>query len=726
MLSASLRAASMVAVFLLVFSTATANEPMAKAALARLAERMKSPAADAASLRQELVALRLTVPGTPTAVRAAELLARLPSPLDRLDKMKIAPLEKFDWQPKELVGVLGEHRGRHGASVSCVAFSPNGTLIGSGGGGLVRLWTPANMRLASLAGVGYGTNSLAFSKNSRILAAGGGYIVTVFDISKTNQLQGRFTIPASTGGVYSVAFHLGNKLLAVGCYENLAKLYDVSGKEFKAVTEAVGHKKAVTAVAFSPDGKTLATGSSDATVRLWNVSGSEIKERSILEEVGNGASCLAFNASGKTLAVGSPDGTIRFYSMPGGARPKPKIIHKGPGGVTSLAFSTSGANLAATHGEAWTTVWAITGTGLKLRTKMNGHAGVATAAVYSPNMRLLVSGGNDWMVRTWDIRGTKPIQRFEPWSHLSAVHSIAFAPDDKKIVSGSEDKVIRFWDLDRPDPKTKSYLKGDSVPIYQVAYSPNGKLFAAGGASTTVRQFDASTGKPRAAFKGNPGYVNRILYLPDGKQLLTASEKEVIVWDTDKGREIRRFVSHETKITCLACSPDGRQAVAGSGYPLLKDGKYVYKAGKLVYTDCVLRFSDVQTGSETRTLKKGFDVPFYSAAFTVDGKELIAGPYEPRLRRWRLWAKEVQELENWKDTGVYVAVVLCTPDGKGILTSSASGSVKLLDAVSGKKISEWALPETVSGLAISSDSRHVGLALSTGVVYVLRLREAAK
>ena len=45
--------------------------------------------------------------------RADDKSAAKPSPLDRLDPAQIPAAERFDWQPKELVAVLGSHRGRH-------------------------------------------------------------------------------------------------------------------------------------------------------------------------------------------------------------------------------------------------------------------------------------------------------------------------------------------------------------------------------------------------------------------------------------------------------------------------------------------------------------------------------------------------------------------------------------------------------------------------------------
>jgi hypothetical protein len=48
------------------------------------------------------------------------------SPLDELDPASIPADERFAWQPKELVAVLGEHRMRHWSFLRDVAISPDG------------------------------------------------------------------------------------------------------------------------------------------------------------------------------------------------------------------------------------------------------------------------------------------------------------------------------------------------------------------------------------------------------------------------------------------------------------------------------------------------------------------------------------------------------------------------------------------------------------------------
>jgi WD40 repeat protein len=714
---------------------AAADEPSplearAEAVLQKIEARMKdASSADAPKLRRELLNLRIGYPGTLAAIRAAVDLGKLSSALDRLDAKTIPDLEKFDWQPKELVGILGEHRGRHAGPVASVAVSSDNKYVVSGGGNYVRIWDAATMRLIDLGSLAV-VSSVAITKDKKFVVASSSYgSVAVWEFVDGKKLTYKFGIPAATSAVYQVACHPDSKRIAAACFDNVVRMYDISGAAPKDLGLVTGHEKQVYSVAFAADGKTLATGSEDLTARFWDVTGTDYKEKARLENHTAGVVSLAFTPSDRTLATGCTDGTIRFWALPAGSRVKAaKQTHQGPkGSVSAMSYSASGKNLAATCGDNTVRLWGV-GTGKPVeRAKLVGFADPAIAAAFSPDGKLLATGGTDQVVRTWDMTKAKPTERFVPASHLSHVYSVAFAPDDQTLASGSLDRVVRFWELDRAAPKTRNYLKGDNIAVYAVAYSPDGKHVAAAGNSVKIRQWDAKTGAPRAACAGHPGAVSSMMYSPEGRYLLTSSINEALVFDSPRGSEVQRFGKHKTHVHCIAFSPDGRKALSGSGAILYdKDNKPIIKDGAYVYQDCVLHLWDVDKGDGLAEVKDA-KLPFATTAFSADGGHVWAGvSTSAEVRRFALKANVFKEEAPLKGLNGYNYLVLPTADGTRLLTRGSDGKLVVLDIATGKRLYEWAFNEQMGGVAVTTDGRHLAVGLSTGVIYVLRIDPAKK
>src|SRR5260370_34053482 len=116
--------AAVVVSAILLVPEPVAADPKAVAALKPLMERFDAASGDRAALAKDLLTFRRAHPATPEAIRAAAMLTQLPSVLDQMDASKIKPIERFDWQPKELVGLLREHLGRHPSPVPSLPLTP--------------------------------------------------------------------------------------------------------------------------------------------------------------------------------------------------------------------------------------------------------------------------------------------------------------------------------------------------------------------------------------------------------------------------------------------------------------------------------------------------------------------------------------------------------------------------------------------------------------------------
>jgi len=695
------------------------SEEKAEAALKPLLARVSS-GADPAKLRQDLLAFRQSHPGTQAAVQAAECLRRLPSPLDKLDPKKIPELDRFTWQPKELVAVLGEHRGRHAGGSSAVVVTPDGKTVISGGVDGIRVFDVATLR--QHAHVGYGAYGLALTRDGKTLAAASwDGSVHLYDVTADPPKAGPI-LPASSVALSAVAFTPNGKMLAAGGGDNIVHVWDMPPPaDGKAKIKLGVHTRAITSVLFAPDNKTLLTGSYDETVRVWDVSGDVARERPVLAGHAKGAASLALAGEGKVLAVGCGDGTIRIWAL-GTEKAAERGVLKGNGSwVYALTFNNNGHTLVSAGNDNMVRLWDMTTS--KERAVLEGHIAAVTTVAYAPNHQWLATGSSDGTVRIWDLAG-KPKQRFEVRGHLSMPSGVAFAPDGTSLASGSNDHTTRVWSLTGSEPKERFLFKGDGNVLYTVAYAPDGKTLATAGGGAAVRLFDPSTGRDRGAIKDLPhGLVSHLEFGPAGRQLLIAGGKEVGLWDLDRGRLLRRFEGQMSPVTSAALSPDGRHFLTGGGEYEYKDGRLVVKDGKYVFVDCTTRLWDADQATPLSEWKMHVQ-PVNAVAFTADGKQALACANELAVHRWTVGPTpaEAPSAPTWASGGV--RRLLPSPDGRLLATYGPDHTLVVWELATGKRLYGIDLAENPGGLAFAPDSRYLAVAISTGPVYVLRLAEA--
>jgi WD40 repeat protein len=707
----------------------TADELRAENGIKKLNERFADDKADREKLRQDILTFRRVHAGTPQAVRAADMLRQLPSPLDRLSASKIRPLEVFDdWQPKELVAILGEHRGRQGGPATCVAYSPDKKLIASGGAHLVRLWDTDPKRLLRLI-VNLGASNvacLAFSPDSKMLAAGSQGAIFLFDVDgKDTKL--RVTIPAGSTWINSVAFDpKGKPLLACGSYDTKVRLFDLEQKDPKAMEIGLlaKHQQSVNSVAFSPDGAYVASGSSDGTVRLWKIDGAKTDEAAKIDANPKGVNSLAYTKDGRVLAAGSADGTILLWTMAGSkASSRANFPAHGSSAVSTLAFSPGGHTLTSGGADWIIRQWDATKKVPTKSAELKGHAGAISGVGYSPDGGTLVSGSGDWTVRLWDLAARR--ERVPPDGPLGRIAALAFSPDGATLANGGEDHFLRLWNMTGDAPKERHTLKGDDYPIYSLAYAPDGKSLAAGGYQGTIRLWNVADKSPPQStgqIKDLPSYVYSLAYSPDGGRLLVHHYRTASLFDMKTRTRLHQFEADDkgSGINAIVLSPDGSRVAAASGYYLVKNGEFVKnKDGSFVYFDNFLRVWDTDVGKLLH--KHPSPLPVSAVAFTPEGRQVITSAWDSILRTWDVPAQGPKEADTFKTGVSYFYRMQYSPDGRYLVTHGQDNRIVIWDVASKKKLHDWALPEYVGTEAFAPDSRHLALSLYTGVTYIIRL-----
>jgi WD40 repeat protein len=686
-----------------------------------LLAQMKAPGARADRLRHQVLAFRERYWQSPHVADAAGLLRELPSPLDDLDPRKIPPLERYDWQPRGLVAVLGEHRGRHGGFVYGVAFHPAGRFVASAGSpGTIRTWDVATMRLRStLAAHGAAVSALAFSRNGRVLATSGhDATIRIWDVKGT-EVKSRFVIKGPSTPLITVALSPNGKTVAAGGSDTQVYVWDVGGREPRNKTASAGHTRTVSALAFTPDGKTLLSAGHDGAVRFWDVTGDSARVVHVLPAHEKEIHSLALSSDGRTLATGSADQTMRLWRVQGNrARRRAEIATTGALPY-ALAFSPNGRTLAGGMSDASVRLWEVSAAATRPPVVLTGNRDAVLSVAFSPGGHVLATGGTDWTVRLWDLDG-KPRERRPPRGHLSHVYAAVATPDGRTLATCSNDRRLRFWDLQGGEYHTRAPLKGDDAVLTSLAMTPDGKVLAAGGVHTAVRLWEVARDRELRLLKDHPGAVAGVAVSPDGRLIATCSSKSAFLWDLATGRRLHELRGHTTDVLGVCFTPDARQLVSVGGVFFYPEG------GKpVVPRDCAPRVWDVASGKQTRKFAHDY-APTWAAAAAVGGNRLVTGGQESLARVWDLKGTDDQEPEQLKGTGGYVLSLAVSPDGKTAVTTGLDSPIIWWDLATGKRLREWTLPESLGKVQFAPDGRHLIVPLGTGPVYILRLAPPAR
>jgi WD40 repeat protein len=393
----------------------------ADGALLMLLAREANPAADRGQLRADLIEFIRDNRGLPPALQAVAVLARLPSPLDRLDpdkvpeevRKRIGGGDAAD-APAGLVAVLGDAPARGLPFMAekpgdcCVAFSPDGKwLAWAGADGRIRLCDPA--------------------------AAG-----------QVRVLEGH------KGAVASLAFSPDGKVLASAGADGKAILWHpvpgpVTGRKVRELND---HKGAVRAVAFSPDSRALVTGGADGNVRLWRVA-----DGAMLRALAAGPAAvtdLAWSPDGSLGASGGADGQIRLWDVAGTVR---RSWHGSGRQGHGLAFSPDGDLLASTGWGNGVSLWE-SASGMQLRSLFFGRAEQIRCLAFRADGREVAAATADGVIRLGDPATGAETGAVRLRSAVNAITELAYSPDGRYLAVAHNGGLVSILRL-APAPGKK-------------------------------------------------------------------------------------------------------------------------------------------------------------------------------------------------------------------------------------------------------------------------------
>jgi WD40 repeat protein len=158
--------------------------------------------------------------------------------------------------------------------------------------------------------------------------------------------------------------------------------------------------------------------------------------------------------------------------------------------------------------------------------------------------------------------------------------------------------------------------------LFALAFSPDGRLLvgsilAVSGAnqSSEIIIWDADTGKELRRLRGHTGFVPQVAFSPDGALLASASiDQTVRLWNVAAGTEVHCLQAHTSAVYAVAFSPDGRRLASGS-------------------SDRTLKLWETATGREVLTLR-GHTYPVNQVLFSPDGARIASYSLDGVVKVW--------------------------------------------------------------------------------------------
>ena len=413
-------------------------------------------------------------------------------------------------------------------------------------------------------------------------------------------------------------------LIVLGGGNGRATIVEPAGG--KILRHLFGHAGRVGPMTLAPDGKTLATSAADQSIRLWNIETGE--NTRILPGHFSATSALAFSDTGDRLISGSVFGEVHIWDC-----------RRDPGALVSPEPNHQASDVFHLPDGRWI-----------VADERGGFRFVGTDA--DPGTQHELPGASAGLARRW-----------------------ALSADGKTLALGTgdsgrpEDRGVWLFQVERPgDPPRR--LGDIPAKLRDMAFAPDGAMLATIHDDGQVRLIDPATGKETGGFKSAGNDRHFVLFVNDGRELITVAGGEAAVrrWTRD-GRLVweRKLPpaqadrNHEP-IVAVAVSPNGQSVAVAIG----QDGIMLLETERGEWVSAGVpgaRHAD-------RLMITGHSAPVERLAFDPTGARLASTSRDSTVRVWD--ARHGHALLTLRGHSGPTRGVAFSADGSGLATVSAS------------------------------------------------------
>lgn len=321
-------------------------------------------------------------------------------------------------------------------------------------------------------------------------------------------------------------------------------------------------------VAADSTGQFMAVSDGERLIRVWSIG-----DGSLVREFDHAARPVSvrFDASGRWLITEDAAHFLRIWSVEQGDEP---VITRQASGAWSASLSGDTVfvgslgrgfeSLNLPQGDAQGELFHH-GVPVDRRAKDDFVA----RAELAPDSGFAVTYDGREVVKIWRLRpslNTAAEARGDALPFAAAAPSIATAlsPDGRQLAVATSAGDVRILAADQqamllPDVGQAPGFIGHFGRITRAVFDARGELAASGSVDGSVRVWEVASGAPRSFFSNHSdGAVHDLVFTPDGRHVVSASRRSVIVTDAGTGAQLADMQIQGERPR-LAVSQDGER-----------------------------------------------------------------------------------------------------------------------------------------------------------------------
>lgn len=447
-----------------------------------------------------------------------------------------------------------------------------------------------------------------------------------------------------------------------------------------------GHTDIITAIAYSPDGKMFASASRDSTIKLWDSATN--KEVKTLYGHTRGIRKIAFSPDGKVLASIGSDNKLLLWNLATGSS---SIAFDKTDFKRPISFSADGKTLAVT--DVVGVVQLVDTTSGKAKPYPNKMQFI----IFSPDGKTRAVVNYEKGIVLEPANGGTRIQEF---SASDIVNDLAFSQDGTNIAAAT-DSGVEIWETSTGQ-RTGNFEDSSPVDYEEVKFSPDGKSLLTISDKSAILILSVPDGKVLDQAAGITS-VEAASFSPDGTTLALGLSDPTIALLKLAGSKLADLKVNKPVLlegseyypSRLTFSADGKTILAGKG----GFDKYIQQldpaTAKLtvILNEASLYLNPFAFSPDAKLVASLRSIKELSLVDTATGKTLLA--------------IKTSTITGATDPS-FSGPIAFTPDGKTLITGHYGSDVRVWEVATGKLLYTLSgHKESISAIAVSSDGQMV-------------------